>query len=81
MIKFDKLFQLLRERGIGQNKFCSMYDISHGQLERLRKNQNVETFTLNRIMNVLDLDSLDEICTYEKDNCAGPPGSGRLHNQ
>lgn len=67
MIKFDKLFQILADRKIGQNKFCSMYNISHGQLDRLRKNQNVETYTLNRIMNALNLKSLDEICTYEKD--------------
>lgn len=67
MIKFDKLFQILADRKIGQNKFCSMYNISHGQLDWLRKNQNVETYTLDRIMNALDLKSLDEICTYEKD--------------
>lgn len=68
LIKFDKLFILLKERGIGQNRFCRDNEISTNQLARLRKNENIETFTLNRIMNVLDLTSLDEICTFEKDD-------------
>lgn len=68
LIKFDKLFIILKERGIGQNRFCRENDISTGQLARLRNNENIETFTLNRIMNILDLKSLDEICTFEKDD-------------
>lgn len=68
MIKFDKLFIILKERGIGQNRFCRENDISTNQLARLRNNENIETFTLNRIMNILDLNSLDDICTFEKDD-------------
>lgn len=67
MIKFDKLFVILKDKGIGQNKFCSEFGISKGQLDRLRQNKNVETYTLNKIMNILELDSLDDICTFEKD--------------
>ena len=68
MIKFDNIFEILKSRGIGQNKFCNEFGISKAQLERLRQNQNVETYTLNRIMNILELDSLDDICTFEKDD-------------
>lgn len=67
MIRFDKLFLILDQKGIGQNRFCIENDISTSVLQRLRTNQNVETFTLNKIMNVLDLNSLDDICTFEKD--------------
>lgn len=67
MIKFDKLFIELKNRGIGQNKFCQMNDISTSQLERLRTNKNVNTYTLNKILEALDLDSLNDITTYEKD--------------
>lgn len=67
MIIFDKLFTELKNRGIGQNKFCQMYDISTSQLERLRTNKNVNTYTLNKILEALDLDSLDDITTYVKD--------------
>lgn len=67
MIKYDKLFILLKNRGIGQTKFCNEFGISKGQLDRLRQNKNVETYTLNKIMNVLDLEDLNDICTFEKD--------------
>lgn len=67
MIKFDKLFIELKNRGIGQNKFCELYDISTSQLERLRTNKNVNTYTLNKILEALNLDSLDDIATYVKD--------------
>lgn len=67
MIKFDKLFIILKNRGIGQVKFCSEFGVSKGQLDRLRQNKNVETYTLNKIMNMLELDSLDDICTFVKD--------------
>lgn len=67
MIKFDKLFILLKDRGIGQNKFCSENDISTSQLERLRTNKNVNTYTLNKILDALDLDSIEDIATYIKD--------------
>lgn len=67
MIKFDKFFLILKERDIGQNKFCRENNISNAQLDRLRNNQNIETETLNKLMNILDLESLDEICTFTKD--------------
>lgn len=41
MIVFDKLWKTLKERNISQYKLIKEYKISTGQLDRLRKNGNV----------------------------------------
>lgn len=43
------------------------YKISSGQLDRLRKNGNVNTFTLNQICEILDC-SLEDIAEYKKED-------------
>lgn len=65
MIVFDKLWVTLKEKNISQYKLIKEYGISTGQLDRLRKNDNVNTFTLNRLCEVLEC-SLDEIAEYKK---------------
>lgn len=54
MIKFDKLWTTLKERKISQYKLIKEYGISTGQLDRLRKNANVNTYTLNTLCEILD---------------------------
>ena len=54
MIKFDKLWITLKERNISQYKLIKEYGISTGQLDRLRKNANVNTYTLNMLCEILD---------------------------
>lgn len=54
MIKFDKLWTALKERKISQYKLIKEYGISTGQLDRLRKNANVNTYTLNTLCEILD---------------------------
>ena len=68
MIKYDKLFDILRKRGLGQNKFCVDNSISTSQLQRLRQNQVVYTSTLDTILKALDLDSLDDISEFINDD-------------
>ena len=46
MISFEKLWITLKERNISQYKLIKEYKISTGQLDRLRKNGNVNTYTL-----------------------------------
>lgn len=65
MIVFDKLWDTLREKGISQYKLQKDYKISAGQLDRLRKNEGVSTFTLNRLCEILDCE-LDDIASYQK---------------
>lgn len=54
MIVYDKLWQTLKEKGISQYRLINEYHISSGQLDRLRKNSNVNTYTLNQLCEILD---------------------------
>ncbi|MBQ3551022.1 MAG: helix-turn-helix transcriptional regulator [Clostridia bacterium] len=66
MIKYDKLWETMKKKGISQYKLIKAYGISSGQLDRLRKNDNVSTFTLGQLCKILDC-RLDEIAEYEKE--------------
>ncbi|HIW57813.1 MAG TPA: helix-turn-helix transcriptional regulator [Firmicutes bacterium] len=65
MIVFDRLWSAMKSRNISQYSLIKDYGFSTGQLDRLRKNGNVNTFTLNRLCEILDC-SLDEIAEYKK---------------
>lgn len=67
MIVFDRLWTTMKERGISQYKLIKDYKISTGQLDRLRKNENVNTYTLNQLCEILDC-KLEEIAEYKKDS-------------
>lgn len=66
MITFDPLWETMRKKGITQYKLLKEYGISSGQLDRLRRNANVNTFTINTLCNILECDITDVI-NYKKD--------------
>ena len=53
LIVYDRLWKMLKERGISQYKLIKEYHISTGQLDRLRKNANVNTYTLNQLCEIV----------------------------
>ncbi len=59
MICFDKLWETLKVRGVSQYKLIKEYGISSGQLDRLRKNSNVNTYTLNQLCEILQCELSD----------------------
>lgn len=63
MIVFDKLWQTMKEKNISQYKLLKEYGFSSGQLDRLRKNSNINTFTLNQLCKILDC-KLEDIAEY-----------------
>lgn len=63
MIVFDRLWSTMRARGISQYKLIHQYGFSSGQLDRLRKNGNVSTYTLNELCKLLNC-TLDEIAEF-----------------
>ncbi len=67
MIVYDRLWTTLKERGISQYKLIKDYNISTGQLDRLRKNGNVNTYTLNQLCEILDC-RLEDIAEYKKES-------------
>ena len=67
MIVFDKLWKTLKEKNISQYRLIKNYGISTGQLDRLRKNENVRTYTLNQLCNILNC-TLNDIAEYLPEN-------------
>ena len=66
MIVYDKLWQTMKKKGISQYKLIKEYHFSTGQLDRLRKNGNVNSYTLNQLCEILDC-KLDDIAEYKKE--------------
>ena len=67
MIIYNKLWHTLKEKGISQYKLINEYHISSGQLDRLRKNSNINTYTLNQLCEILDCE-LGDIAEYIPDS-------------
>ena len=63
MISFEPLWNTLKEKEISQYKLIKEYNISTGQLDRLRKNGNVSTYTLNQLCKILEC-KLEDIAIY-----------------
>ncbi|MBR0415120.1 MAG: helix-turn-helix transcriptional regulator [Clostridia bacterium] len=65
MIVYDKLWTTLKEKNISQYKLIKEYHISNGQLDRLRKNGNVSTHTLDVLCQILEC-NLEDIAEYKQ---------------
>ena len=63
MIVFDKLWITMKKNGISQYKLIKDYKISTGQLDRLRKNENVSTHTLDQLCKILNC-KIEDISEY-----------------
>jgi DNA-binding Xre family transcriptional regulator len=63
MITFDRLWVTMKKRNISQYKLIKDYGFSSGQLDRLRKNENVSTYTLDQLCSILDC-RLEDIAEY-----------------
>ncbi len=65
MIVYDPLWETMKEKGISQYAPIKQYGISTGQLDRLRKNENVNTYTF------------DTLCPYPELSAFGCRGISR----
>lgn len=66
MIVYDKLWQTMKAKRISQYKLIKEYNFSTGQLDLLRKNGNVNSFTLNQLCKILDC-RLEDIAEYKSE--------------
>ena len=66
MITYDRLWKTMKEKNISQYKLINKYRVSIGQLDRLRKNQKVSTYTLDQLCKILDC-RLEDIAEFKKD--------------
>ncbi len=65
MIVYDKLWFTMKKRGISQYKLIKDYKISTGQLDRLRKNENVNTHTIDMLCSILKC-RIEDIAEYKE---------------
>lgn len=66
MISYEPLWTTLKKKNISQYQLIKKYNVSAGQLSRLRANQNVSTHTINILCEILDC-KVEEIMIYQKD--------------
>lgn len=67
MIKYDKLFQTMKEKGITQYDLYTKYNVPKSLLDRLRKNKNIETVTINKLCNILKC-NVEDIMEHIQDD-------------
>lgn len=66
MISYEQLWKTMKEKNISQYKLIKVYHFSTGQLDRLRKNENVNTYTLDQLCKILKC-SLSDIAEFVDD--------------
>lgn len=66
MIVFTRLWKTMKDKGITQYKLIHEYGFSNGQLDRLRKNGNINSYTLNTLCRILDC-KIEDIMEYLPD--------------
>lgn len=66
MITYDRLWKTMKRKNVSQYKLIKEHGFSNGQLDRLRKNENVNVYTLNMLCRILDC-KLEDIAEYIPD--------------
>ena len=66
MIVYDNLWKTMQEKGVSQYKLIHEFGFSNGQLDRLRKNENINMYTLNSLCKILDC-KVQDIIEYIAD--------------
>ena len=67
MIVYDRLWETMKKKNISQYKLINEFNFSRGQLSRLKHNDNVNTFTLNKLCDILDC-NIEDIMEYRNEN-------------
>lgn len=68
MIKYDRLWQTMKEKGVSQYDLYTTHHINRSQLDRLRHNQNVEVNTFDKLCNILHCRVEDIMEHFDDDN-------------
>lgn len=68
-IKYDRLWTLLKQRGMKKKELCEISGISHASVAKLAKNENVNTEILEKICVGLGC-GIEDIMEYSEDSAA-----------
>ena len=66
MIIYDKLWNTMNDKGISQYDLINTYNISRGQIDRLKKNGGVTTHTVDVLCDILKC-NVNDIMEHVKD--------------
>lgn len=67
MIKYDRFWKTLKNKGISQYTLVTDYNISKSLLQRLRNNEGISTHTLDMLCTILDC-RIEDIVEFIKDD-------------
>lgn len=68
MIRYDRLWETMKRRGVTQYDLYTHHNVNRAQLDRLRKNLNVEVNTIDRLCNILHCKVEDIMEHFPDDN-------------
>ena len=54
MISYDDLWDVMKQRGISQYALIKQYNVSPGQITRLKRNESVSTHTIEMFCRILN---------------------------
>lgn len=63
MIVYDRLWLTMKEKGVSQYRLMKEYGFSSGQLDRIRKGENINIYTLDTLCRILDC-RIEDIAEY-----------------
>ncbi|MBO7048507.1 MAG: helix-turn-helix transcriptional regulator [Spirochaetia bacterium] len=63
MISYDRLWETMRHKGISQYTLIHKYNVSPGQITRLKRNESVSTHTIEMFCSILKC-SVEEVMEY-----------------
>ena len=68
MITYERLWQTMKQRGVSQYDLYTHYNVNRSQHNRLRRNENVEINTIDKLSNILQCRVEDIMEHFPDDN-------------
>jgi len=66
MISYENLWKTLKNKGITQYTLIKKYNVSPGQITRLKRNESVSTHTIDMFCKILEC-RVEDVMTYVDD--------------
>lgn len=66
MISYDRLWQTMKEKGVSQYALIKKYNVSPGQITRLKRNESVSTHTIDTFCRILEC-NVEDVMQYVAD--------------
>ncbi len=66
MIVYDRLWETMKQRKISQYKLMKEYGFSSGQLDRIRKGENINVYTVDTLCRILQC-RVEDVMEYQEE--------------